>query len=470
MPLLFIPLSFSTIGKVASNHRGSSVISGLTCAIIPAVHLKVRAYISIVSALTLLVVWQAPLRLDLEKHIATLLILTLASFLSQIFELEILPQWYFSTNVAIATTAIFIGGLPLGIWVIALSTLPAEVVLRWDHLNQGVSRFAAPVLFNTCQLLLSVTAAATVYAYVDEALSGALHAYFAMGASFLAYFGVNNAILTGIIALDTGDSYFRILRTGIKNFSLQFLTMGSLAILMTTLYQVSAASLGLALVPLILVYFSASSYLRLRRESDLAFRQITELLAERDEYTGSHSVDVEQLSIKLACAVGLKDEDVEAVRAGAAIHDIGKIAIPDSILKKLGPLTDEEFETMKQHTIIGADIISRLSIYREVVPIVRHEHEHWDGSGYPDGLKENDIPIGARIIAVADVYSALTTDRPYRPPQGKPLRYTPEKACAILHEMAGGVLDPSLVPAFIRILKSSELPEGVETQSVATGP
>ena len=104
---------------------------------------------------------------------------------------------------------------------------------------------------------------------------------------------------------------------------------------------------------------------------------------------------------------------------------------------------------MKDHPIVGANIIKDLEIYRDVVPIVKHEHEHWDGNGYPDGLQGEEIPIGARIIAVADVYSALTTERQYRPPQGKPLKYTQEQAREILKEMAGEVLDPHLVDVFI---------------------
>jgi len=182
----------------------------------------------------------------------------------------------------------------------------------------------------------------------------------------------------------------------------------------------------------------------------MALKDIAGLLAHRDKYTGEHSDEVEELAVSLATKLGLPDDEVETIRAGAAIHDIGKIAIPDAILNKPGPLDEDEWETMKQHPVIGSEIIKDLEIYREVVPIVRHEHEHWDGSGYPDGLEGEGIPLGARIVAVADIYSALTTERTYRPPQGKPLRYTHEQACDILQEMAGNVLDPQLVDVFVR--------------------
>lgn len=426
-------------------------------------NIKARAYLGIVCLGSLAVLVSGSLDLNLERRLSALIILTVGSFLTQVYELEVQPKWYFSTHVAIATTAVFIGGISLGIWVLLLSTLPAEILLRWDRLKEGFGSFAAPVLFNTAQLILSVAMAAMVFEKINAYIRVEGLGYYAMAASFAAYFMTNNLLLTGIISLTTSERYLRVFRTGIKHFHLEFVTLAVLAILMTTLYDLSSAHLVLAFVPVALVHYSSSNHLRMRRESHVAFKRITELLAERDEYTGVHSEDVESLAVKLADAVRLGDDEVEAVRFGAAIHDIGKIAIPDRILKKLGPLTKEEFEIMKQHTVIGAQVIENLHIYRKVVPIVRHEHEHWDGSGYPDGLEGEAIPIEARIVAVADVYSALTTERAYRPPQGKPLSYTPEEACEILKAMAGGVLDPILVEAFLRVLEASAPSLGGET-------
>lgn len=218
---------------------------------------------------------------------------------------------------------------------------------------------------------------------------------------------------------------------------------------MAILYSTSPWHLIFVFVPLALVHYSVRNYLRLRRDSHAAFKDIAGLIAYRDKYTGEHSDEVEELAVKLAQIIGLSDDEVETIRASAAIHDIGKIAIPDSILNKPGPLDEQEWATMKQHPIIGSEIIKDLEIYRDVVPIVRHEHEHWDGSGYPDGLEGEQIPLGARIVAVADVYSALTTERSYRPAQGKPLKYSHLQACEILQEMAGKVLDPHLVDVFV---------------------
>lgn len=414
---------------------------------------RVSGYILLLCFGILLFPLTGNVTLHLAEHLPVLALLTIFSFLTQVYELEILPKWFLSTQIAVGVAAVLIGGQSLAFWVVLLSTLPAELLLRWDNLEEGFRRFVAPILFNTAQLLLTVWATAAVYRLVLALAPESELLIPAKIAAFFVYVLVNNSLVAVMIALDSGASFLKVLRAALGNLHLQFATMGVLAMLMAALYQVSTVYLALAVVPLALVHYSTRNYLRLRRESHLAFKRIAELLAERDEYTGNHSDDVEQLTVRLAEEMGLPDDEVEAITAGAAIHDIGKIAIPDAILHKLGPLDTEEFEKMKQHTIIGAEIIQNLDIYRKVVPIVRHEHEHWDGGGYPDGLAGEQIPLGARIVAVTDVYSALTTERAYRPPQGKPLKYTPAEAVAILGEMAGTVLDPKIVSLFIRLIE-----------------
>lgn len=380
-----------------------------------------------------------------------LIVLSLASFIAEIYELEVVPHWGLSTATAIKLAAVFIGGGPLAVWVVILSTLPAEVILSWDKLKEGFSAFFVRVFFNVGQLLLSVISAALVFDFVGDHDPPFLSVQdlVPIGIAFLVYEIVNNSLVFIIVSIVTKQKLAFLIRFGFRNLHLQFITIGVISILIANLYATSILSFILALIPLAVVHYSTRSYLRLRRTSHAAFSRITELLSQRDVYTGAHSKEVEELGLSLAQALELPDERIEAIKMGAAIHDIGKIAVPDAILHKPGKLTDEEWIVMKKHPIVGADIIKDLEIYRDVVPIVRHEHEHWDGGGYPDGLKGEAIPLGARIIAVADVYSALTTERHYRPPQGKPLKYTQEQACEVLKEMAGKVLDPHLVDVFI---------------------
>lgn len=169
----------------------------------------------------------------------------------------------------------------------------------------------------------------------------------------------------------------------------------------------------------------------------------------KDEYTKGHSSSVSRYSEALARALNLPEKDVERIKLGALLHDIGKIGIPESVLKKPSKLTDEEWEIMKQHPVIGAEkVLMPNESLHDLIPIVKYHHEHWDGSGYPEKLKGEDIPLAARIVSVADAYHALISDRPYRKGMSN------EKACEILKVGAGIQWDKNLVSVFVNISES----------------
>jgi len=148
----------------------------------------------------------------------------------------------------------------------------------------------------------------------------------------------------------------------------------------------------------------------------------------KDPYTEGHCDRLSESSEALAKRLSLSEEELIALRRGGVVHDIGKVAVPDQILLKPGPLTPEERKVMQQHTVVGAGICSPLKSFRSVLPIIRHHHEKIDGSGYPDGLKGDTIPLTARILQIVDIYDALTTDRPYRKAM------TPDRAFALMRE------------------------------------
>jgi putative nucleotidyltransferase with HDIG domain len=177
-----------------------------------------------------------------------------------------------------------------------------------------------------------------------------------------------------------------------------------------------------------------------------AIEALVVTLTERDGYTGEHSEAVVEMSAGVARSLGLRDTEVEWVRSAALLHDIGKVAIPDEILHKPGPLNDEEWVLMKQHPVIGERILRVLPGMGPVARIVRHEHERWDGGGYPDGLAGEDIPIGSRIIIAADTYHAITSDRPYRAARSH------EEAVEELTKCAGTQFDPAVTGALIGYL------------------
>jgi HD-GYP domain-containing protein (c-di-GMP phosphodiesterase class II) len=167
----------------------------------------------------------------------------------------------------------------------------------------------------------------------------------------------------------------------------------------------------------------------------------------RDRQTHEHAERVREYALELSVEVGIRDEaTLAAIGSAAILHDVGKLGIPDSILLKPGPLTDEEYDLVKQHATIGADLVAA-AVGPGLLPnIVRHHHENWDGSGYPDRLAGSEIPIGARVIALVDCYDALTSDRPYR----RPLSH--HSALAMIHERRAVMYDPTMTDAFMRVL------------------
>ena len=169
----------------------------------------------------------------------------------------------------------------------------------------------------------------------------------------------------------------------------------------------------------------------------------------KDPYTKGHSTSVSRFSEALARAINLPEKEVARITLGALLHDVGKIGIPETVLKKEGPLSDEEWAIMKQHPVIGAEkVLQPNPNLRDLVPIVKYHHERIDGKGYPEGLSNGDIPLAAKIVAIADTYHALISDRPYR--KGMNI----EKALSILESGAGTQWDENLVRTFIQIAPS----------------
>ncbi|PKQ29049.1 MAG: HD-GYP domain-containing protein [Actinobacteria bacterium HGW-Actinobacteria-10] len=167
----------------------------------------------------------------------------------------------------------------------------------------------------------------------------------------------------------------------------------------------------------------------------------------RDQATHGHAERVTDLTLRLAQRLGLGDGNLADIRRGAFLHDIGKMTVPDSILNKAGPLTEEEWEIMRGHPLRAHALLSRIDYLKGAIDIPYCHHERWDGSGYPQGLRGEDIPLAARVFAVVDVWDALTSDRPYR------AAWSEEKAMDYLLEQAGMQFDPIIVAAFIQVLR-----------------
>jgi diguanylate cyclase (GGDEF)-like protein/putative nucleotidyltransferase with HDIG domain len=220
-------------------------------------------------------------------------------------------------------------------------------------------------------------------------------------------------------------------------------------------------TLFLALPVPVLIYYTFKAYKERLEERDQHFKELTdindsilEMLAmavdAKDQTTHDHLQRVRLFATKMGQNLGLSEPEINALKAGALLHDIGKIGVPAYILNKPGKLTQHEFQQMTLHTIIGADMLANVNFGYPVVPVVRHHHERWDGKGYPDGLKGEQIPITARILTLVDNYDALRSERPYH------TAWDRDKTLEYLRENAGVYFDPTLVELFISMVDDLE--------------
>ena len=189
---------------------------------------------------------------------------------------------------------------------------------------------------------------------------------------------------------------------------------------------------------------------QLKESHDFTLQALAGLLDVREHNTGKHSVRVRELSLVLGRAMGLPAKDIETLSYGALLHDIGKIAVPDSVLLKPGPLTAEEWTLMKAHPEVGHRILVANRYLKDVAELVYAHQERYDGKGYPRGLKGDEICLGARVFAVIDAYDAMRSNRPYR------LSMSPDEAVRELRSGVGSHFDPGVVEVFLRHLNEME--------------
>jgi putative nucleotidyltransferase with HDIG domain len=295
------------------------------------------------------------------------------------------------------------------------------------------------------------------------------------------YFSLNTWLITFAIALERRIGAVKLWFSSFAWLSLTYICGASVAAVVAVYNrQLDFAFFGVILPMLLVLYFTFRTTMGRLEDAHRHVDQLNSLylstietlamaIDAKDQVTHGHIRRVQTHAVFLARRLGVTDESqIRAIEAAALLHDTGKLAVPEHILNKPGRLTFAEFEKMKLHASIGADILSSIAFPYPVVPIVRHHHENWDGSGYPSGLAGADIPIGARILAVVDCFDALTSDRPYRP------RLSDEEALRILVERRGSMYDPLMVDTFLRChhelpdeqvrsTRESKLAEGVGT-------
>jgi len=358
-------------------------------------------------------------------------------------------KWEISSSIAVNLAALFILGPHLAIIAVFLSSLLSELFLRLNSdQSNGRATKLIQIAFNVSQLVITVTLAGLfvrIFSLESQQLTDFVDFSLAV-AVFAIYHIANLSFVTGIVSITAQKPFFQSLGNSIRQFFIQYMVLCVLALLLISVYSISVWHVFLALFPLTLVHISFRGYVRLQTEARNTFERISQLLDARDHYTAVHSMDVAELAVKIGLEMGLGQREIDHIDIASRIHDIGKVAVPDAILRKTGRLDDDEWAKMREHPVISAELIAGIEIYSPVAMAVRHEHEHWNGTGYPDGLKGEEIPLLARIIAAADIYSALTTDRPYRK------AFSKDETIRMINEMTEIELDPMVAAALLRVI------------------
>ena len=369
-----------------------------------------------------------------------------------------LPSTFASISISetFVFTAVLLYGPAAGTVIVALDGLVGSywIAKRHDEIYRPLFNMAAPALSAWCSAHLFFTVAGIAPLTEQPSPVAAILPPLVLFA--LAYFGLNSWLIAFVIALQKRVDPIKVWKSSFGWLSLNYFGGASVAFLLVGYNRTINLGYVGAIIPLLLVlYFTFKAATGRVEDADRHVEQLNRLylstietlamaIDAKDQVTHGHIRRVQQQATSLARHVGVNDDKLlRAIEAAALLHDMGKLAIPEYILNKPGKLTDAEFEKMKLHASIGADILSAIDFPYPVVPIVRHHHENWDGTGYPSRIRGTDIPIGARILSVVDCFDALTSDRPYRP------RLSDDDALDILRQRRGTMYDPLIVDAFL---------------------
>jgi putative nucleotidyltransferase with HDIG domain len=415
-----------------------------------------RLWIQFVATLGVLVIAQSLISLQTTPHRWEWLFFAALAILTGSFSMKI-GSVYASVTIAdtfFITTALLFGSAPA-----TLAIALGSGVASW---RRGHDR--SRVAFNTATTSLGIWAGSHAFfllsgvAPLTETQTPAGQLIGPLLALTAVYFLVNSGLIAIAIGLDARRPPVAVWREHFLWLSVNYFAAASVSFCLVLLMYQANLLAAIVFLPLLVVLHLTlrSSFGRLDDAKkhlahlDRLYLSTVETLAmaidAKDDVTHSHVRRVQAYSLGLARALGVTDEaTLKGIEAAALLHDTGKLAVPEHILNKPGKLSEAEFEQMKRHVDVGADILSLVDFPYPVVPIVRCHHENWDGSGYPRGVAGTDIPIGARILSVVDCFDALTSDRPYRS------ALSDEAAFDILRARRGTMYEPLVVDTFIRV-------------------
>jgi len=405
-----------------------------------------------------------PLKLKVYIGAVTGLAIALFIYLASSLSLTTDMWWVLTFFIILCTIAEFtpvklpVGGdVTIGFpidFVVILVYGPATAIIVTSfgvfigEIIEGKTRWYK-IVFNMAQYTLSAGIAGMVYQELGGVVGAVNLTNYIVPAAICAiiYFLINSNLFMIVVSLAEEIPILSVWKKRIKGTIATYIALVPMGFVMAMVY-VSIGIWGIILFffPLILARRSFELYTKMRKVYLETIRALAAAIDAKDPYTKGHSERVAATAVALAQELNLSDRDIENIEYTALLHDIGKIGIADSILGKKDSLTSQEFDKIKEHTIMGANIIEPVDFLKNSCKAIYHHHEKYNGKGYPDGIKSEDIPILARIIAVADAYDAMGSDRPYRKKLNK------DKILKELKDQSGEQFDPKVVKALISVL------------------
>ena len=405
--------------------------------------LKLKVYIGVVTTVAIaLFIYLTPSLPSLSNIWWVIIFFLFISALAEFIPVDLPVSGAVSIGFPIDFVLILVYGPALAMLITALGALIGEIIER------KVSWYK--IIFNASQFALSAGIAGIVYQELGGVIGTTNLTGYIVPALIcaLTYYFINSSLFVMVIHLAEGISLWSIWKTKLKGIITTYIALAPMGFIMAMVYvTIGIWGIILFFFPLILARRSFELYTKMRKVYLDTIRALAAAIDAKDPYTKGHSERVAETSVALAQELNLSDKDIENIEYTALLHDIGKIGIADNILGKDSSLTDKEFDKIKEHPVMGAKIIEPVDFLKNSYEAIYHHHERYNGAGYPDGLKEKDIPLSARIIAVADAYDAMGSDRPYRKKLSK------DKILKELKDQAGKQFDPEIVKALISVLK-----------------
>jgi len=406
------------------------------------------------------------LSLKLKVYIGAVTGLAIALFIYLVPSLSLTTDmwWVLTFFIILNTIAEFMpvdlpvgGNVTIGFpidFVVILVYGPATAIIVTSfgafigEIVEGKSRWYK-IVFNMAQYTLSAGIAGMVYQGLGGVVDPANLSNYIIPAAICAiiYFLINSNLFVIVISLAEEIPILSIWKKRIKGTIATYIALVPTGFVMAMVYvTIGIWGIILFFFPLILARRSFELYTKMRKVYLDTIRALAAAIDAKDPYTKGHSERVAENSVALAQELNLSGRDIENIEYTALLHDIGKIGIADNILGKKSSLTVKEFDKIKEHTTMGAKIIEPVDFLKNSYEAIYHHHERYNGDGYPDGIKEKDIPLSARIIAVADAYDAMGSDRPYRK------KLNMNKILKELKDQSGKQFDPEVVKALISVL------------------